>query len=403
MRKIDLNDFQVATSETIRDINSRIMLNLVRKHQPVSRADLMRFSGLQRSTVSVIAERLIAERWLKEGAMGNLPRGRKPTFLHLNADRCAVVGVDVQPAVTTLAVASMDAHLLAQESVPTPKDPNEFILRSCRRIKDLLRAHPRSSYEGIGISLPGRIDAVTERLISAPTLGWKDLDLKTPIESAIGLPVKLENAANACALNELWSSQRTEGSGNMVAVTVSDDIGVGMIINGQLVRGSTGLAGEFGHVLQMPNGPVCRCGNVGCWEALASNSAVVRYYAEATSVPKGEIGSKSDMATVPFSDILRLVEQGDAKACRAVNRMAHHLGNGIAMLAAGLAPDVLVVIGEVTRAWGIVEPIVTTAVRRRLSERSSIRIFAGNSESQPRLRGIIALVLQKHFVAPTIA
>jgi predicted NBD/HSP70 family sugar kinase len=403
MRKIDLNDFQVATSETVRDINSRIMLNLVRKHQPVSRADLMRFSGLQRSTVSVIAERLIADRWLREGAMGNLPRGRKPTFLHLNADRCAVVGVDVQPAITTVAVASMDAQLLAQESVPTPKDPNEFILRSCRRIKDLLRAHPKNSYEGIGISLPGRIDAVTERLISAPTLGWKDLDIKTPIESAIGLPVKLENAANACALNELWSSQRTEGSGNVVAVTVSDDIGVGMIMNGQLVRGSTGLAGEFGHVLQMPNGPMCRCGNSGCWEAMASNSAAVRYYAEATSVPKGEIGSKSNMVTVPFADILRLVEQGDPKACRALNRMAHHLGTGIAMLATGLAPDVLVVVGEVTRAWGIVEPIVTAAVRRRLSDRSSIRMFAGNSESQPRLRGIIALVLQKHFVAPSIA
>lgn len=403
MRKIDLNDFQVATNETVRDINSRIMLNLVRKHQPVSRADLMRFSGLQRSTVSAIAERLIADRWLKEGALGNLPRGRKPTFLHLNADRCAVIGVDVQPAITTLAVASMDAHLLAHESVSTPKDPAEFIARSCRRIKDLLHAHPRNSYEGVGISLPGRIDAATGRLIFAPTLGWSDLDLKTPIESAVGLPVKLENAANACALAELWSGQNVKGAGNVVAVTVSDDIGVGMIMNGQLVRGSSGLAGEFGHVLQEPDGPLCRCGSHGCWEALASESAAVRYYAEATSVPKGKIGSKSNMATVPFTDILRLVERGDANACRALDRMAHHLGTGLAMLAAGLAPDVLVVVGEVTRAWGRVEPFVTKAVRRQLSPRSSIRIVAGNSELQPRLRGIIALVLQKHFAAPTIA
>jgi predicted NBD/HSP70 family sugar kinase len=403
VRKIDLNDFQVATNETVRDINSRIMLNLVRKHQPVSRADLMRFSGLQRSTVSAIAERLIADRWLKEGALGNLPRGRKPTFLHLNADRCAVIGVDVQPAITTLAVASMDAHLLAHESVSTPKDPAEFIARSCRRIKDLLHAHPRNSYEGVGISLPGRIDAATGRLIFAPTLGWSDLDLKTPIESAVGLPVKLENAANACALAELWSGQNVKGAGNVVAVTVSDDIGVGMIMNGQLVRGSSGLAGEFGHVLQEPDGPLCRCGSHGCWEALASESAAVRYYAEATSVPKGKIGSKSNMATVPFTDILRLVERGDANACRALDRMAHHLGTGLAMLAAGLAPDVLVVVGEVTRAWGRVEPFVTKAVRRQLSPRSSIRIVAGNSELQPRLRGIIALVLQKHFAAPTIA
>ena len=106
MRKIDLNNFQVATSETVRDINSRIMLNLVRKHQPVSRADLMRYSGLQRSTVSAIIGQLISECWLKEGALGDLPRGRKPTFLHLNTDRRGVIGVEVQPDTTTLAVAS---------------------------------------------------------------------------------------------------------------------------------------------------------------------------------------------------------------------------------------------------------------------------------------------------------
>src|SRR5580693_8208523 len=102
MRKIDLNNFQVATSETARDINSRIMLNLVRKHQPISRADLMRHSGLQRSTVSVITEQLIAERWLREGEVGLLPRGRRPTFLHLNENRAGVFGINIQPHTTDI-------------------------------------------------------------------------------------------------------------------------------------------------------------------------------------------------------------------------------------------------------------------------------------------------------------
>jgi predicted NBD/HSP70 family sugar kinase len=403
VRKINLNNFQVATNETVRDINSRIMLNLVRKHQPVSRADLMRFSGLQRSTVSAIAERLIAERWLKEGAVGNLPRGRKPTFLHLNAERCGIIGVDIQPAKTTLAIASMDAHFLAQESMPTAKDPSEFIARLGRRIIDLMRAHTKNSYEGIGISLPGRVDASSEQIIFAPTLGWSNFDLKTPLERAIGLPVKLDNAANACALAELWSGRHTDGVGNLLAVTVSDGIGVGMIMNGQLVRGSTGMAGEFGHVSQIPNGPKCRCGNRGCWEALASNSAAVRYYAESISVHKGEIGSKSDMATVPFVDILHLVEQGNAKAFKALNKMAHHLGAGIAMLVAGLAPDVVVVVGEVTHAWDIVKPIVDEAVKRRSFTHPVARILPADLETQPRLRGAITLVLQKHFSAPSIA
>src|ERR1700678_1608070 len=105
MRKIDLNNFQVPSSETARDINSRIMLNLVRKHQPISRADLTRYSGLQRSTVSVITEQLIAERWLRGGDMGKAPRGVRPTFLHLNEDRAGIFGVNVRPFSTNLALA----------------------------------------------------------------------------------------------------------------------------------------------------------------------------------------------------------------------------------------------------------------------------------------------------------
>jgi predicted NBD/HSP70 family sugar kinase len=403
VRKIDLNNFQVATNETVRDINSRIMLNLVRKHQPVSRADLMRYSGLQRSTVSAIAERLIAERWLKEGEVGDLPRGRKPTFLHLNTERCGVVGVDIQPGTTTLAVSSMDTRFLAQESMSTEKDPVEFIARLSRRIKDLMRAHPRNSYEGIGISLPGRIDSSSQQLIFAPTLGWSELDLKTHLERATGLPVELENAANACALAELWSGRYMDGVRNLVAVTISDDIGVGMIMNGQLVRGTTGVAGEFGHVSQMPGGPKCRCGNNGCWEVLASNSAAVRYYAESAVVRKGEVGSKSDMAKLPFGDILRLVEQGDARACKALNQMAHHLAAGIAMLVTGLAPDVLVVVGEVTRAWDKVGPVVAETLKRRSFTHAATRILPTDPDAQPRLRGTIALVLQNHFGAPLIA
>ena len=102
MRKINLSNFQVATSETARDINRRILLNLVRMRQPISRADLARYSGLQRSTVSAITEQLISEQWITEGALGHAPRGRKPRFLHLNSERAGIIGVDIRPRLTTL-------------------------------------------------------------------------------------------------------------------------------------------------------------------------------------------------------------------------------------------------------------------------------------------------------------
>ena len=403
MRKIDLSNFSTATNGTVRDINSRMMLNLVRKHQPVSRADLMRYSGLQRSTVSVITERLLSERWLKEGAVGHLPRGRKPTFLHLNAERCGAVGVAVQHDMTALGLTTLDGRFIAQETLPTGKNPDEFISRLNRRIIDLMRSHPQTTFEGIGISLPGRIDVSTGRLIFAPSLNWNNLDLRTPIKTATGLPVQLENAANACALAEAWSGKYTDQVNNFLAVVVSQGIGVGIILNGQLVRGAGGMAGEFGHVALMPHGPRCRCGNEGCWEVLANNPAAVRYYTDEATVRNGRNGSKSDKVRLSFNDVLHLAEKGDTKACKALNRMAYHLGEGLAMLVAGLSPEFIVVVGEVTRAWNIAGPVIDEVLKRRQLGGRSTRILPSVSETQPRLRGAVALVLQKYFSTPAFS
>src|SRR5205085_93829 len=139
MRKIDLSNFQVATSETARDINRRIMLNLIRRHQPISRADLARQSGLQRSTVSLITEQLIKERWVTEGASGHAPRGRKPRFLHLNKERVGIIGVNIRPATTTFALADLDGQFIAQESLATAQDPQQFIAELSTRLRNVIR------------------------------------------------------------------------------------------------------------------------------------------------------------------------------------------------------------------------------------------------------------------------
>jgi predicted NBD/HSP70 family sugar kinase len=398
VRKIDLTDFQVATSETARHINRRIVLNLIRKHQPLSRADLSRYSGLQRSTVSIIAEQLIAERWVVEGAVGHLPRGRKPTFLHLNSERAGVIGVDIRPLTTTIGLASLDLKFQAQESIPTGRNPDKFITELAARIQRLISAHPGVTYEGIGVSLPGRVDLASNQLVFAPNLGWGKRDLKTPLEKTLGLPVELENAANACALAELWSGRHPESIRNIVAVTVSEGIGVGMVLNGQIVRGRNGLAGEFGHVVVLEDGPLCKCGNHGCWEVCGSNSAAVRYYAEAVSR-----SARASLPSPAFDDILRLAEQGDQKAREALDRMAHYLGAGLAMLMTALAPEVIVLIGEVTRAWDRFGGIVNGVLKDRLPTQPNTRIIPTDSSLQPRLLGTIALVLQKHFGAPSVA
>jgi predicted NBD/HSP70 family sugar kinase len=402
VRRIDLSNFQVATSETARDINRRIVLNLIRTHQPISRADLARHSGLQRSTVSVIAEQLIKERWITEGANGHTARGRRPTFLHLNKERVGIVGINIRPVTTTLALADLDANFLAQDSLPTPADPKQFVAELVPRVRKLIETRPELTCEGIGVSLPGRVDLKTKKLVFAPNLGWRDFDLKTPLEKATKLPVELENAANSCALTEICFGRRAEGLRNLIVVTVSEGIGCGLILNHQLVHGSTGTAGEFGHAALVQDGLECSCGNRGCWEMYASNSAAVRCSSQANSSSRGRRSNTAEK-TISFDHLLRLAEQGDSKAVDALRQMANYLGRGIAPLVAGLAPDMIVIVGEVTRAWHQVGPIIKETVRQHTFTRAETQIVPSDPITQPRLRGTIALVLLKHFGAPAIA
>ena len=398
VRKIDLQNFQVATSETARDINRRILLNLIRKHQPVSRADLARISGLQRSTVSSITEQLINERWVTRGAIGDLPRGRKPVFLHLNSNRTGIVGVEVRPGTTTLVLARLDASFFAQASMPTEPSAGGFVSRLCRRVQELIAAHPEVTFEGIGISVPGRVDSVSQKLVFAPNLPWRDLDLQQPLERATGLPVQVENAASACAMAEIWYGRHADVR-DLVAVTVSEGIGVGMVFNGQLVRGFDGMAGEFGHVTLVENGLPCNCGNRGCWERYASVAATMERYRESLGA-KSAANRETELS---FEELIALAKNNDARANRELKRMASYLGAGLAMLTSGCSPEVIVVIGPVAQAWDRMEPVISDTLKRRCPQFRIPRIVPTDPATQPRLRGAIALILQKHFSAPPVA
>src|ERR1700680_4663608 len=144
---------QVASSEVVREINRKVVLNLIRTKQPISRADLARVSGLQRSTISLIVKELIEENWVLEGATGRLPRGRRPTFLRLNDDR-VIIGVDIRPVQTTVAVADANGRFLSQEAMVTLPDPAIALQNLIDCILRMKKSCSGKMIEGIGISLP---------------------------------------------------------------------------------------------------------------------------------------------------------------------------------------------------------------------------------------------------------
>ena len=403
MRKIDLTNFNVASSETARHINRRIALNIIRRHQPMSRAELARRSGLQRSTVSAIIEQLIGEGWVTEGASGTSGRGRRPRFLHLNVERAGIVAVDVRPGLTRVGLAGLDARFVMQTEWPTPSTPEEFARALANTVTAFRSAHPDMIYEGVGVSLPGRVDEAG-MLVFAPNLGWRSVNVRGLLESKIDLPVVLENAASACALAELWFGRHPDNVKHLVAVTVSEGVGVGLLLNAQLFHGTDSLAGELGHVTIDDDGPRCPCGKRGCWEQYASNAAAVARYN--AGVSEGTRKSTPRAAARPvetFSDLLRLAESGDRRAGETLDEMARYLGIGLAPIVTALAPQVVVIIGEITAAWSRVGPIIEETVRSRSMSLVKTRIVPTDPATQPRLRGAVTLVVQQHFGVANVA
>jgi predicted NBD/HSP70 family sugar kinase len=383
MRRVDLSDLQLASSETARKINRDIVLELVRANQPVSRADLSRYSGLQRSTVSQIVEQLIAEKWICEGAVTAQPRGRRPTMLELNEDLVAIVA-DIHPKLATVAVVDLKGRLLSRSQVPLSSDPAASVALLTECMERMRSALHGKSVEGIGLSLPGRVDPESQKMIFAPNLQWPEFDLKRVIEKKMGLPVKMENAATACLLAELIFS-RMDGIRDIVLVTISEGVGTGILANGSLVVGDRGMAGEFGHAQLDPSGPECACGQKGCWETFASCRAALRYYREAA--PQSQ--------SITFHELLNLAEEGDAHAAQALERQAQAIGRGLRLIAAGLAPKLILIAGDVTSAWRRYAAVIEKELAATIAGGRAPIIQPTHEGEIARLRGAAALIFQR--------
>jgi len=385
LRRADLAYVRLASSEVARDINRDVILELVRAKQPVARVELARASGLYPSTVSSIVEELIEEGWVVEGGTQRLPRGRRPTLLSLNED-IVMLAVDVRPEQATIAVVDMNSRLLSQKAIVLPSNVDRALPELVGALERMREMHPTKTFEGVGLSMPGRVDPVTQKLVLAPNLRWAGHEIGGVIESALGLKVEMENEANACLIAEIWSG-RLDGVSNAVLVAISEGIGTAILSNGQMLTGHGGLAGEFGHVVLDPMGPKCGCGRTGCWEMFASTRAAVRYYNEATG--------KQDSA-MTGTRLLNLAVDDDPAAVKALSRQAENLGRGLHAITAALSPEVILFTGELTSAWQRFGPIVEAELKRQMLAGPPPRVMTTLNPEFARLRGAAALVLQRH-------
>jgi predicted NBD/HSP70 family sugar kinase len=396
MRRIDLKKTNVARSDTIRNINRQIVLNYVRERAPISRAEIAQETALQRSTVSLIVDELKAQGLIDE-IEGESTGGRPPILLQLRTADAVAIGVDISTKSTLVATSDLAGRVIEQEEFVT--DPNWK--RTLQNITDCAQKYIKNhkGIESLGVSLPGLVDAETGNALFVPHFKWSNIAVGDELEAATGVPVRVDNDANALALAELWFGRpEIRQVRDFILVLVEEGLGTGIVFDGQVYHGVGGAAGEFGHMIIGTQAPAeCASGSRECWEAFASERAALARYAKLSP----GLATQNNLS---FAQLMDRALDKDRAAEAALVETAHYLGIGISNLIKGLSPEAVIVGGQIVRVWPLIVEEFKTVVEKNSSclSLASTRIIASTLGGNPRLMGALSLVLASKF-ASTIA
>ncbi|HEX2128528.1 MAG TPA: ROK family transcriptional regulator, partial [Solirubrobacterales bacterium] len=298
---------------SLREGNRKRVIDALRERGVASRAELARITDLSRSTISTIVADLLESGLANEregGADGETHAGRPPVMVALNSKAGLAVGIDFGHRHLRVAVSDLSHTVLAEtwRELDVDHSADEGLDTAAAFVDDVLTEAgvDRSRVIGVGMGLPAPIDRSTGAVQASSILpGWVGVDAAAEASRRLGLPVEVENDANLGALAELvWGAGR--GRSDLAYLKISSGIGAGLISGGRLQHGVGGTAGEIGHTVIADGGPVCRCGNRGCLETLASSRSI----AQLLSTSRGEL--------ISTRRLLELSAEGDAAAQRLI-------------------------------------------------------------------------------------
>lgn len=388
------NSYKMVDVHDVRDINQTVFLHLIRERQPISRADIAKFTGLRAGTVSTIVNRLIRNNLVYEGTEGPSSGGRPPKNLYINAETFYVLAVDIGVLDTVFAVSDFNGRILKQKSILTQGTGEAFLKRLADEIEKLIKTqYSRAKFGSVGVSVPGLINRETGTLETSPNLEWNNVPIREILERRLKLPVFVENDANAAAFSELWYGPVEESNvRTLLFVLVVEGLGTGLIINGELHVGSRLGLGGFGHMSIDPNGELCSCGRRGCWETFASERATVERFHRVTA--------KQGLPLVSLPDLIALANENDPMALESIKITGEYLGEGISNLVHGIYPESVVIGGNITAAWSLIEPIIHEKLRSRYIVSPDQIVVRPSSVQRPSLFGAIPIALQNYFRSP---
>ncbi len=355
---------------TMRDMNLALILHALRTDAPLSRADLAAQTGLNKATVSSIVRDLIGAGWVRELGVDNelAEVGRPAINLAPDPDAGCFIGAEINVDFISIITANFAVEVVARRfestsDLQSQEAALERFLFLLAEAAEEVQSRGRQLF-GVGIGVPGLVDASEGRLLFAPNLGWRSVPLREMVQERIAAPVYVMNEANLAALGERYFGKGQE-SDFILYVSSGIGLGGGIVSNGRLVEGATGFAGEVGHMTVERGGLPCNCGSRGCWETVAGQRALFRRVEEA--IAGGQVSVLSamtggDLARLSVAKILEAAIIGDAAAARALYETGVWLGIGIAGLINILNPGLVVFGGPLSEAHKFLLPVVRETV-----------------------------------------
>lgn len=392
----ELLDIRTAKPSSVRAVNRSILLELVRRFQPISRADLARMTGIFRSSVSEIADELLEQGLLLEEQTPSSGRpGRSPKNLSLNELSYPVLGINIRPKYFQVALAGLSGSIRSSLKFETPGSSKELVRSLTKAIKTMQKSagfDSETHIRRIGIAIPGHVDSGSGRIIWVPTHSeLNGFPIGSTMEKLSGIPTLVDNDCNLGALSELWLSSQhmREKSEDFVFLNVSDfGTGAGVVVDGEIYRSyDNHFAAEVGHMVVDRNGPLCSCGRHGCWELFVSNSATwARVY------PEQPYNDDS------FLEMLAQARGGNKSCLASLHKTAEYLSLGISNIGFMFNPAEIVVAGRLTWVWDLLAERVQHAFG---SPRLSVKIRPAHlSADDPLLHGAVCLALREIFAGP---
>ncbi|WP_368737819.1 ROK family protein [Bacillus sp. EB106-08-02-XG196] len=313
--------------QVVKKNNKALVLQLIMEKEPISRADISQVSGLHKTTVSSLVNELIEEELIYESGPGESSGGRRPVILHFNKIAGYAVGVDIGVNYVLCVLTDLKGNILIEKNESVNRTPYPAIMSKVQTmIRSIMEEMPQSRYGivGIGVGVPGIVNKQGSILL-APNLGWTNIQLKKDLEELFQIPVIIENEANAGAFGEQQFGAGQEFQ-NMIYVSAGIGIGVGIILNNELYQGKNGYSGEMGHMIIDLNGKPCSCGSRGCWEAYASENALLE-----------------TADTDSLESLMNMAEKHDETAQRLFGEIGTYLGFGINNIINTFNPDQVII------------------------------------------------------------